>query len=446
MKRDIPHILLVNPWIHDFAAYDFWAKPYGLLMLAAILRHHGCKVSYIDCLNRFHPEAPKTDPYLRHGRGPYIKTRIQKPKGMDDIPRNYSRYGIYPEWFRKDLLSIPQPDVILVTSLMTYWYPGVFETINFIKQIFPTSPIILGGIYASLCEDHARRFSAADYIVTGPGEDKILDIIKTFTDWTFQTNFDCHDMNSYPYPAFDLQTVISYIPILTSRGCPYSCAYCASHVLFPNYQRRSPDHVFNEIQFWHHKFGIKDFVFYDDALLVHSSTHAIPLFEKILASGIQVFFHTPNAVHIREINQVTANLMYQVGFKHIRLGLETTSFENRNYLDHKVTIREFQQAIAHLKAAGFTKDQIGAYLLVGLPGQSMKSIELSFQATIDAGITPIPTYYSPIPHTKLWKEAVADSRYPLETDPVFTNNAIFPCGFKTFSWDTITRLKIMSHK
>ena len=36
MKRDVPHILLVNPWIHDFAAYDFWAKPLGLLTLAAL--------------------------------------------------------------------------------------------------------------------------------------------------------------------------------------------------------------------------------------------------------------------------------------------------------------------------------------------------------------------------------------------------------------------------
>ena len=40
-----PHILLVNPWIHDFAAYDFWAKPLGLLVLAALLRQHGFQVS-----------------------------------------------------------------------------------------------------------------------------------------------------------------------------------------------------------------------------------------------------------------------------------------------------------------------------------------------------------------------------------------------------------------
>ena len=64
-KADMPHILCVNPWIHDFAAYDFWAKPLGLLTLAAICRMHDCRVSYIDCLDRFDPRAPQTDPFLR---------------------------------------------------------------------------------------------------------------------------------------------------------------------------------------------------------------------------------------------------------------------------------------------------------------------------------------------------------------------------------------------
>ena len=58
VKPNKPSILLVNPWIHDFAAYDFWAKPLGLLSIASILREHGFNVSYIDCLDRFHPNAP----------------------------------------------------------------------------------------------------------------------------------------------------------------------------------------------------------------------------------------------------------------------------------------------------------------------------------------------------------------------------------------------------
>jgi len=44
-------ILLVNPWIHDFAAYDFWMKPLGLLYVGAILRAAGYEVGLLDCLD-----------------------------------------------------------------------------------------------------------------------------------------------------------------------------------------------------------------------------------------------------------------------------------------------------------------------------------------------------------------------------------------------------------
>ena len=47
-----PLILLINPWITDFAAHDLWAKPMGLLMLASLLREGGCRVSFVDCLDR----------------------------------------------------------------------------------------------------------------------------------------------------------------------------------------------------------------------------------------------------------------------------------------------------------------------------------------------------------------------------------------------------------
>ncbi|MBW1725609.1 MAG: cobalamin B12-binding domain-containing protein, partial [Deltaproteobacteria bacterium] len=154
MKPDTPHILLINPWIHDFAAYDFWAKPLGLLTLASILRRHGFNITYMDCLDRFHPEAFPVNPYARYGRGPYLKTRIPKPRGLEDIPRNYSRYGIRKEWFMKDLISIHRPDLVLMTSMMTYWYPGIQETIAVLKEVFPDVAIVLGGIYASLCPEH----------------------------------------------------------------------------------------------------------------------------------------------------------------------------------------------------------------------------------------------------------------------------------------------------
>ena len=441
MKYDTPNILLVNPWIHDFAAYDFWAKPLGLLSLASILRLHGFSITYIDCLDRFHPKAPHIDPYARNGRGPFLKTTIPKPKGLEHIPRNFSRYGIMLEWFREELELIPKPDLVLVTSFMTYWYPGVKETIRIIKETYSDIIVILGGIYAGLCNEHAVSHSGADIVLASPGEKYILKLAENHTGFSVSPKFDPDDLDTLPYPAFDLQRKISYIPILTSKGCPFSCSYCASHFLNPKRMLRSPLSLIEEIKHWHFKYNVKDFVFYDDALLVDAERHAVVLFEGLIKENLNVRFHTPNAVHIREISDKTAGLMFRAGFKTIRLGLETATFENRKELDSKVKANEFKQAVACLNKAGFQKNQVGAYLLTGLPGQTISSVEESIEEVKRNGITPVLAYYSPIPHTALWDRAVASSSYDLEADPVFTNNAIFPCWFEDFSWEKISYLK-----
>jgi radical SAM superfamily enzyme YgiQ (UPF0313 family) len=439
---DTPHILLVNPWIHDFAAYDFWAHPLGLLTLGGILRDHGARVSYLDCLDRFHPRsASRSWPSARCGRGPYLKSVIAKPPGLEDIPRNYCRYGIPPDWFQGDLRALDPPDLVLVTSMMTYWYPGVRETIGRIKTVFPRVPVVLGGIYATLCPDHARHTCGADRVTIGPGEGAILPLVAEITGWSPTPRIDPNDLDSLPRAAMDLASRLVHVPLLTSRGCPFQCAYCASHRLQPRMMRRSPRSVLAEIVYWHRHHGVRDFAFYDDALLVHAGRHIIPLLEGIIAAGIGVRFHTPNALHIREITRPLARLMRRAGFHTIRLGLETTAFERRQSMDRKVNEDEFLRTIGHLKAAGFNAGQVGAYLLAGLPGQDVTGVEHSIAVVKQAGVTPVIAHYTPIPHTPMWDDAVAASRYDLASDPVFTNNAIFPCQSERFSWDVLTRLK-----
>ena len=180
----------------------------GLLQLASILRNHGYTVSYIDCLNRFHKRAPKSNPYARHGRGPYLKKRIPKPHGFKDIPRYFSRYGIKKEWLKEDLLSIRRPDLILVTTMMTYWYPGTIETISVLKEFYPDVPVVLGGIYPTLCEDHAARHSGADIVITGAGGKKIIDLAGRLTGFPKTPEFNFEDMDALPYPSFDLQSLL----------------------------------------------------------------------------------------------------------------------------------------------------------------------------------------------------------------------------------------------
>src|SRR5512136_3088139 len=96
VKHSSPHILLINPWITDFAAYNFWIKPLGLLYIASLLRKYGFKVTLIDCLDFYSKKK-------QYGDGNFFKTRIEKPKPFKSVPRYYSQYGTPEEVLREKL-------------------------------------------------------------------------------------------------------------------------------------------------------------------------------------------------------------------------------------------------------------------------------------------------------------------------------------------------------
>ena len=436
-----PHILAVNPWIHDFAAYDFWARPLGLLTLAGILRRHGCRVSYLDCLDRFHPRGPRGDPQARFGCGSFRKQRLPTPAVFGGVPRRFARYGIDPAWLREDLARLPHVDLVLVTSGMTYWYTGLQETVRTLRELMPQVPLVLGGTYATLCREHAVALSGVDEVVTGAAEAVILGVVAAHTGYHAAPRFDPDALDTIPYPAHDLQTRISCVPFLTSRGCPYACAYCAARLLDPRRLRRSPDSVVAELAYWHHRWGVADFALYDDAFLADPAGHARPVLEALVRAALPIRLHTPNALHVRGIDPETARLLFAAGFKTLRLGLETTEFEHRGRLDRKVASGEFARAAAALRAAGFDRRQVGAYLLAGLPGEDEAALRNSIEAVKQAGLTPVLAYYSPIPGTALWGRAAAASRYDLGSDPLLSNNAVFPCRREPFSWEWLARLR-----
>ncbi len=178
-------ILLVNPWIHDFAAHDHWAKPMGLLYIASYLRRSGYDIDLLDCLSssyglRTQFQAP---PLGRKGdgRGSYPREEISRPVELKGIPRKFSRYGFPPGIVEDRLKKLERPDLVLVTSFMTYWYPGVAETIGYIRARWKNVPVVLGGIYATLCPDHAKRNSGADVVIAGDGIAALPSILADFS-------------------------------------------------------------------------------------------------------------------------------------------------------------------------------------------------------------------------------------------------------------------------
>src|ERR1051325_4778004 len=147
------NILLVNPPIYDFTAFDFWLRPYGLLRVGGRLR--SCNLSVFDHLIPAERDA--------FGRGRFEQRLTVKPEALADIPRRFYRFGRAKEHFLQFLAS-KTFDVVLIQTVMTYWYLGVREVIQCIRELQPRARIVMGGVYATLCSGHAASLGADDVI------------------------------------------------------------------------------------------------------------------------------------------------------------------------------------------------------------------------------------------------------------------------------------------
>ena len=440
VKQSSPHVLLINPWITDFSAYNFWMKPLGLLRVASFLREKGFRITLIDCLE---PYANKKE----YGDGKFPKTKIDKPDPIQSIPRNYCQYGISEEMFITRLSAVERPDAIGITSGMTYWYPGVFKTIQMAKAVFEETPIVLGGIYATLCYDHAVQFSGADSVIRGNGESEILNLFLRFMNLGLPSGSSLRTPNSElrtvypPYPCFDLYSEPDFVCISTSKGCPFQCTYCASRLLNNGFVRRDPTQVVEEIEYWTARFKIQNIAFYDDALLVEAQAHIVPILREIIRKGIQCNLHVPNGLHIREIDEEVAGLLFRSRFKTIRLGLETSNETEQLETGGKVNNQEFRNAVRYLLKAGYASEEIGVYILAGLPGQRVEEVKESIALTREVGAKPILVEYSPVPGTKLFERAASMSQYDIKKEPLFHNNSLLPCQWEGFTLADYRKLK-----
>jgi radical SAM superfamily enzyme YgiQ (UPF0313 family) len=167
--------------------------------------------------------------------------------------------------------------------------------------------------------------------------------------------------------------------------------------------------------------GIRHFAFYDDALLLEAEKHLVPILEGVLDLDRPVFFHTPNGIHAGGVDAQVAALMRHAGFASIRLSLETTDADRQRVTGGKVTTAAFERAVANLRAAGFSPEELGAYILAGVPGQRLADVETSVRFVHHLGVQAKLALFSPIPGTPdgdlaLWPGA----------DPLLHNNTVYP--------------------
>ena len=121
----------------------------------------------------------------------------------------------------------------------------------------------------------------------------------------------------------------------------------------------------------------------------------------------------------------TARLMKEAGFVTLRLSLETVAAERQADWDDKVRYDEFLRAVAYLKEAGFAADELGAYVMAGLPGETFEEAARNVAAVHAAGVPVRLAQYSPIPGTAYFEKARASAPVDV-TEPLLQNNTAVP--------------------
>jgi len=401
------NLLLVNPPIYDFTAFDFWLRPYGLLRVGGQLRR--CKLTTFDYL-----VSRERDGF---GRGRFDQQPAVRPAALADIPRRFYRFGRA----REDLVQLLMKqrfDAVLVQTVMTYWYLGVREVIDDVRRLQPQAKIILGGVYASLCPTHAGSLGA-DQVLEG-GELKSLGLPLS---------------DGLPlWESVDAQVGVLKI----TEGCPFRCTYCSVPVVYPNFVARPLEACVDEVRHLI-RLGTRHIAFYDDALLFKADRILLPFLEAVLRQDLHVSFHTPNALNARFITPEIARLMVRAGFRTFFLGFESNVYEWQRKTGGKVYSEEFADAVRTLREADASS--ITAYIIIGHPESSEQDLEASIRFAAGHRARVMLSEFAPIPGTP---DGEACRAYTDLDEPLNHNKTAFTS--RLLGTARVNQLKALSRK
>lgn len=442
-------IILINPAVYDFTCYNLWEKPLGLLNIAAVFEHdRRCGLSFIDCM----PERLSKKSEYERGAGKLTGVPAPKPECYKSVKRNYYRYGTAINDLKAQLEKIKAENfapvnktAVLISAMMTYWYGGAFEAARAAREILPDAKICIGGIYARLMPEHAQNSALFDYIETGH------DIFNIYRKTLQLLNIEPAGIEEKTGPAISIRPAYHLLPELnnsaamtTSTGCPYNCSYCASKILYSKYIIKPAAAIVNELNYYNNTLNISNAAFYDDALLYKKEEHFYIWADSWINSGggagSSFSLHLPNAVHASMIDDKCANIMKVAGFSTIRLGYEFYGAALQKESGGKVTGGALKNAINNLLNAGFTKKEIGVYILFGHPQSRIDEIKNAVNFVIECGATPHLALFSPIPKTPDGTK-IFETHPEILQEPLLQNKTVFFEMYSDIKYEDYYELK-----
>ncbi|RLG36210.1 MAG: B12-binding domain-containing radical SAM protein [Candidatus Alkanophagales archaeon] len=379
-------ITLINPNANVEVArrLDITTPPIGLGYLASVLRERGFKVKIIDDL------AEK----LSHA----------------------------------ELLKRIKDSIIVGITSTTPTFNAALKYAKKIKEAFPNVFVILGGVHVTFRPREAVRHDYVDAVCVGEGEETIVEVAEKIEagkslDGVKGVVFKrdgriienpkrgfIEDLDSIPFPAFDLMPLEKYrvfghkleqFPMITSRGCPFSCRYCSSSLFMGRkFRARSPENVVDEIEWLVSEFNAKHIAFGDDTFTL-SKRRVERICDEVKRRGIDIEWSCSSRVDT--ISEELLKKMKDAGCAAIYYGVESANPDILRYYNKRISLDKVRRAVELTKKVGIA---VICSFIIGAPMERREDIKQTLKLAIK--LDPDYAQFSiltPYPGTSIYEEA-----------------------------------------
>jgi anaerobic magnesium-protoporphyrin IX monomethyl ester cyclase len=328
-----------------------------------------------------------------------------------------------------------RPDVVGIQAL-TFTLLDVLEVARQAKQLDPALPVVVGGPHTLIYPVETASLPAVDYVIQGEAETVLVHLLNHlerggqpppvpglfFRDGPRVVGAGPapvhEDLDQLPFPARHLARSARRAPLLgggrthttmiTSRGCPFGCAFCDRPQLARRWRMRSARSVVDEMQECVRQ-GYDDISVYDDTFSVHRG-RVLDICQDIIARNLRFQWDIRARVDTMEPEMLEA--LRRAGVQRIHYGVEAGTTRSLQRLHKGVTLAQIARAFEMTRKAGIAT--LG-YFMIGSPGETrqdvLATIRLARQLRADYAHFSI---FTPYPATEFYQEGLAWGLFPTD--------------------------------
>ncbi|MBL7197455.1 MAG: B12-binding domain-containing radical SAM protein [Candidatus Omnitrophica bacterium] len=310
------------------------------------------------------------------------------------------------------------PQIICLNALI--WEADLVHKVAALsKKLNKDIIILIQGQLASLAKEYLLQDKNIDCVVIGEGEITIVELLKNLeknkdlsevegivyrsegrvastNPRAYIENLDEITISSSTWNLIDIKEYAEYsnwngslkerfyIPILTSRGCPFDCTFCCVRNIYgKRYRVRSPENVLSEIKFLHEKYHVKEIHIFD-AVFNYDVERAKKICLLIINSGMNLSLAFPYGVRADVMTEELITLLREAGTYKLVYGIETATPRLQKMIMKNLDLEQVKDIVRKTARTGII---VGGYFMLGFPSETydemMQTINFAASSDLD---------------------------------------------------------------